>query len=201
MRSHGGASRSVLWTGATGSVLLLAALLAGDGPAATPATDARRPAGPAVGTVPRFVETAWPFAMDQWGTGRAFRCSAADCGSEITIFVRPKIGFCNCTTGVADDEEMDRVGDVDLLAPRYAPAEAGRAAPVGDMPGWMRAYMLTGRSDPASTVLAVAFSAQCNVMVATAVSAAGITPAVRQRVRAFLDSGPSLAWARAALGS
>ncbi|MBK5959052.1 hypothetical protein CCR97_12650 [Rhodoplanes elegans] len=192
----------MFWSGATGGALLLAALLAGDGPAATSGTDDRRPpAGTVAETAPRFVETAWPFAMDQWGLGRAFRCSAADCGSEITIFVRPKIGFCNCTTGVADDEEMDRVGDVDLLAPRFAPAEAGRGVAVGEMPGWMRAYALAGRSDPAGTVLAVAFSAQCNVMVATAIGAAGITPAVRERVRGFLASPPALTWARAALGS
>src|ERR671936_717840 len=69
-----------------------------------------------------FTEIKWPFPIDQWGTGRAFRCSAADCGVELNIYVRPKIGFCNCTTGVSDDSALDRVGDVDLLAQRFLPA-------------------------------------------------------------------------------
>ncbi|RAI45741.1 hypothetical protein [Rhodoplanes roseus] len=180
-----------------GIALLLATTLASDGPAAPGRAEAPRHGA----AEPRWTETAWPFPMDQWGTGRAFRCAAADCGSDIAVYVRPKIGFCNCTTGVADDEEMDRVGDVDLLAPAYGPAESGRPHPVGDMVGWSRAYALGARRDPAGIVLAVAFSAQCNVMVATAVGGDGITPAVRDRVRAFLDAAPTLAWARRLLGS
>ena len=33
----------------------------------------------------------------------------------MTLYVRAKIGFCNCTTGVADDAELERIGDLDLL--------------------------------------------------------------------------------------
>ncbi len=29
----------------------------------------------------QWVEVAWPFPLDQWGTGRAFRCGAADSSS------------------------------------------------------------------------------------------------------------------------
>ena len=179
-----------------GLILLLAVLLAADGPAAP-----RRTGSAHAAAMPRFVETAWPFPMDQWGRGRAFRCAAADCGSEIAVYVRPKIGFCNCTTGVADDEEMDRVGDIELLSQTYGPAEAGRSHPVGDMAGWSRAYLLGGRGDPAGTVLAVAFSARCNVMVTTVVAADGITPAVRAAVSGFLTAAPTLAWTRTALGA
>ena len=29
-------------------------------------------------TVPAWTEVAWPFPVDQWGKGKAFRCKAAD---------------------------------------------------------------------------------------------------------------------------
>ena len=31
-------------------------------------------------------EVSWPFPMDQWGKGKAFVCTAAECGSEVTIY-------------------------------------------------------------------------------------------------------------------
>jgi hypothetical protein len=62
-----------------------------------------------------WTEIQWPFPVDQWGGGWAFQCKAADCGIDVNFYLRPKIGFCNCQTGVADDEELDRVGDVDLI--------------------------------------------------------------------------------------
>ncbi|HEY7666139.1 MAG TPA: hypothetical protein VH934_23715, partial [Xanthobacteraceae bacterium] len=84
--------------------LALAGLLAGD---ATSIAGGERVAGAPASTVWR--EVKWPFPIDQWGTGRAFRCSAADCGIDITLYLRAKLGFCNCTTGVSDDTELDRV--------------------------------------------------------------------------------------------
>src|SRR5262249_50676463 len=57
-------------------------------------------------------EISWPFPRDGWPAGRAFRCES--CGGALggaEIYVRAKIGFCNCTTGVADDDEVDRVAD------------------------------------------------------------------------------------------
>jgi len=52
------------------------------------------------------------------GKGKAFQCKAADCGTEINLYLRAKIGFCNCTTGVADDEELERLSDFDLIGAR-----------------------------------------------------------------------------------
>jgi len=43
--------------------------------------------------------------VDQWGIGRAFACEATACGVEVNVYVRPKIGFCKCATGVDDDDE------------------------------------------------------------------------------------------------
>ena len=53
-------------------------------------------------------EIAWPFPRDGWPAGRAYHCNAASCGAEIDLYARAKIGFCNCTTGVADDDEVDQ---------------------------------------------------------------------------------------------
>src|SRR2546421_11492218 len=58
-----------------------------------------------------WYEVPWPFPIDQWGTGKTFVCRAADCGAQVTVYLRAKIGFCNCTAGVADDEELDRISD------------------------------------------------------------------------------------------
>src|SRR5690349_8215404 len=88
------------------AVAALAALSSYPGRAGTPAA--------------AWSEIRWPFLIDQWGTGKAFRCKAADCGVDVELYVRAKIGFCNCTTGVADDEELERVADVSLLDDRYA---------------------------------------------------------------------------------
>ena len=60
----------------------------------------------ATATAPVWTEIAWPFPNDPWGKGKAFRCRAADCGAEVNVYLRAKIGFCNCTTGVADDEDL-----------------------------------------------------------------------------------------------
>src|SRR6267154_2471921 len=64
-------------------------------------------------------EIAWPFPRDGWPTGRAFRCDTAMCGDAVEIYVRPKIGFCNCDRGVGDDDEVDRVADLDLIRDRH----------------------------------------------------------------------------------
>src|SRR5438067_8684458 len=60
---------------------------------------------------PVWTEAKWPFPMDEWGLGKAFVCSAADCGGQVDLYVRPKIGVCNCATGVSDAAELERVAD------------------------------------------------------------------------------------------
>jgi hypothetical protein len=87
-------------------------------------------------------EIAWPFGRDAWPAGRAFRCTGTICGSGIELYVRPKIGFCNCATGVADDNEVDRVTDLDLITPRFAPLASGQPVQVADMAGRARDYEL-----------------------------------------------------------
>ena len=87
-------------------------------------------------------EIAWPFPRDGWPAGRAFRCDAAGCGAEVELYVRPKIGFCNCDSGVADDDEVDRVADLDLMSDRFVPREAGQVIQIDGMSGRSRSYDL-----------------------------------------------------------
>lgn len=145
---------------------------------------------------PVWREVKWPFLMDQWGRGRAFQCAAADCGAELNVYVRPKIGFCNCTTGVADDAELDRVGDVDLLGPRFAPLGEGRAIAVAWMKGRSRAYAVDARG----TALAIAFNDRCDVVVATVVGKSELPPAAEPIAVEFLNTQPMLRWVEVSLG-
>jgi hypothetical protein len=41
------------------------------------------------------------FLIDQWGTGRAFVCTAADCGTEVKLYLRAKIGSCKIAQPVS----------------------------------------------------------------------------------------------------
>ena len=69
---------------------------------------------------PVWAEVQWPFPVDEWGKGKAFRCTAADCGAEVNLYIRAKIGFCNCTTGVSDDDELTRLSDFNLMGDKHS---------------------------------------------------------------------------------
>ena len=147
---------------------------------------------------PSWHETRWPFLMDQWGLGRAFHCAARDCGAEIHVYVRAKIGFCNCTSGVADDEEIDRIGDIELISAQYAGDAPGNMVTIADMKGRSRVYRITGGNK--GKVLAVAFSRKCDVMVATAVTGSGKEPP-EDLVLQFLNGEVITGWATRDLGA
>src|SRR5437868_9399731 len=139
-----------------------------------------------------WAEVAWPFLMDQWGNGTAFRCKAEDCGAEIVVYLRPKIGFCNCATGVSDDAELERVADVSLFDDRYTPLADGRAIKVGRMEGRSRPYVVDAGSR--QKVLAIAFNERCDVVVATAVVGNPQPAAFEGAVLALLNGDPVMRW-------
>src|SRR6185312_9552542 len=107
-------------------------------------------------------EIAWPFPRDGWPAGKAFRCGTGACGGEVELYVRPKIGFCNCDSGVADDDEVDRVADLDLISPRFAADEPGRAVRLADMSGRMRGYSLQMADGSRHAALGIALSRRCD---------------------------------------
>src|SRR5262245_3932401 len=92
---------------------------------------------------PVWTELKWPFPIDQWGIGKTFGCEARNCGREIDLHLRAKIGFCNCATGVASDEELERVADFDLLGNRRFALAPGRAVNVQKTAGRSRAYSIS----------------------------------------------------------
>jgi hypothetical protein len=146
---------------------------------------------------PVWIEGAWPFPIDQWGEGWAYQCKAADCGTDVTLYLRPKIGFCNCKTGVADDEELDRVSDTELLGSERSPIGSGRPITVHWMKGRSRGYAVG--APPAKRMLSLAFNDRCDVIVATVV--AGDEPAAQERaVLAFLNGDRVRNWAGVVLG-
>ena len=160
--------------------------------AAKPPADANRASSR--GAV--WTEAAWPFPIDQWGQGWAYQCKAAACGVEVNLYLRPKIGFCNCQTGVADDEELDRVGDVDLLGEGSA-LSPGRPITVHWMKGRSRSYAIAAAS--AKPVLSLAFNNKCDVIVATVV--AGNNPVAQEEaVLEFLNGESVKHWAEVVLG-
>jgi hypothetical protein len=163
-------------------VLALGLGLLGPGDAA-PVADADSDAQPA------FAEVRWPFLLDPWGPGRAYRCAAAACGSQVDVFVRPKNGFCNCYNGVEDDDEIDRIGDVDLHSPDFVPLAPGRTTKVGDMTGRRRAFRIGSGTAPRQ-VVAIVVATDCNALVATIVSDRELPPVVERAVLGLLDGAP-----------
>lgn len=149
---------------------------------------------------PVWHEVRWPFPMDQWGKGTAFQCSATDCGTEINVYLRAKIGFCNCTAGMTDDADLDRVGDFDLFGGALYPQATGQPVKVGWMKGRSRPFAIRdGRRDDA-TVLTVGLHDSCDALVATAVLERGQLVVVEPLVMDFLNSKTVVDWAEVTLG-
>jgi hypothetical protein len=146
---------------------------------------------------PVWTAATWPFPIDQWGQGWAYQCKAADCGIDINLYLRPKIGFCNCQTGVADDEELDRVSDVDLIGSEESALGPGRPITVHWMKGRSRGYMVGAPSG--KPVLSLAFNNRCDVIVATVVAGDEVV-AQEQAVLEFLNGDLVLHWAETVLG-
>jgi hypothetical protein len=157
----------------------------------------RAPVRPAA-ISPAWTEVKWPFPIDQWGIGRAFICAAADCGAKVELYVRPKIGFCNCATGVSDDAELERVADTELVSSEVAPLDAGRPTKVGWMDGRVRAYRSDGQVR--GKLISTAFNDECDVVVAVASLEDGDPAVIGPAVMTYLNSTPMVLWAKKELG-
>ena len=174
--------------------LAIAAVVAGFGAAAallflaasdTPRTDPARPL---------WVETAWPFPMDQWGEGKAFACKAADCGSDLRLYVRAKIGFCSSNIGVADDSELERLSDFDFMKGAVARGGSHEIAVA-----WMKGRLRTYAIGAGTTATSIAYNNESDALVATIV-ADGAEPAAEPIVIAFLSGEPMQRWVKKTLG-
>ncbi|KRR24839.1 hypothetical protein CQ14_05760 [Bradyrhizobium lablabi] len=152
-------------------------------------------AGPRQGEQRTWREIAWPFPRDGWPAGKAFRCDG--CGSDVAISVRPKIGFCNCDRGVADDDEVDRVADVDLMSEHFVPLAPGEVVRVADMVGRIRTYELPPAAG-ARHAVGIAVSRRCDLLVAVA-HGNGDASEIRRAALAFLATSEMTRWTMAAM--
>jgi hypothetical protein len=149
---------------------------------------------------PKFTEAKWPFPTDEWGEGKAFRCTAADCGVEVNLYIRAKIGFCNCLTGVSDDDELDRLSDFNLMGGEPSVLGIGHEIKIAWMKGRSRAYAVSEPYHAPSSVLAIAFNDHCDAIVATATVAHDAPKQLEPSVIAFLNSEAVVHWAEVTLG-
>jgi hypothetical protein len=153
------------------------------------------------GARPVWAEVHWPFPIDQWGTGRAFVCKAADCGTEVNLYLRAKLGSCNCATGVADDADLDRMSDFDLVGGKVSPLGAGRPITIAWMKGRSRAYTLTDSNNTlGKSAISIVLNDRCDMIVTTVVLPHDRPATIEPGVMEFLNSGTVLYWAEVALG-
>ena len=143
-------------------------------------------------------EVAWPFPRDGWPAGRAFRCATEMCGDEVEVYVRPKIGFCNCDGGVADDDEVDRVADLDLMSERFVPLQAGHVIRIAGMPGRLRSYDLRMPDASRHTAVGIAVSHRCDLLVAVA-QGKGDAGGVQRVALDFLATSDMARWMTASM--
>src|ERR1700681_850909 len=144
-------------------------------------------------------EITWPFPRDGWPAGRAFRCANELCGDEVEVYLRPKIGFCNCDSGVRDDDEVDRVADLDLISERFVAIEPGKVVNIASMPGRSRSYDLTMADGSQHAAVGIAVSHRCDLLVAVA-QGSGTAAGVERVALEFLGSGDLARWMAAAMG-
>ena len=143
-------------------------------------------------------EIARPFPRDGWPAGRAFRCAPEACGGEIEVYVRPKAGFCNCDSGVADDDEVDRVADLDLISERFVALAPGSVIRIADMAGRIRAYDLQMADGVRRSAVGIVVSLRCDLLVAVA-QGRGTAPDVQRAALELLASGEVTRWMVAAM--
>jgi len=174
----------------------LLSIAIGVGLVAVPAAtyEALAPAQPPAELRPAWTEFKWPFPIDQWGIGRAFACKPAECGVAVNVYLRPKIGFCKCATGVDDDDELERVGDNALIGANTVALGPGRPVEIAWMKGRSRPY---GTTDPAQgRVLSIGFNDGCDVIVTLVTLGAGDRDVLEPAVLAFLNSERVLRWVK-----
>jgi hypothetical protein len=142
-----------------------------------------------------WAEEAWPFPIDQWGMGRAFRCSTGACGTDLHLYLRAKAGFCRCATGVSDDDEIDRGGVTELFGRDYAPLAPGHAVVAGLLKGRARPFTVDRALQPSLPVLTIALANSCDAVVATAAAGSELTAAQEGAALDFLRTEMVQRWA------
>lgn len=145
-------------------------------------------------------EIAWPFPRDAWPPGRAFRCMSGGCGRGVEVYIRPKLGFCNCATGVSGDAEVDAVTDLDMIAASFTPDRPGEWIEIAGMAGRTRPYTLQLANGMKLAAVGTAISRKCDVVVAASQGREAATSKARQAISNLVASPNLLDWLNAQLG-
>ena len=148
-----------------------------------------------------WAEEKWPFPIDQWSTGQAFGCAAERCGGEIHLYLREKIGCCRCATGVSDDDEIERVGDLELIGPDYKALASGHPVTAELMIGRARFYAVARPLQSALPVLTIALANKCDAIVATVTAEPQAQSVAEAHALDFLRSAAVQQWVEAQSGS
>lgn len=148
----------------------------------------------------QWAEVKWPFPVDLWSGGKAFECAPSHCGGSVRLYLRAKLGFCNCKTGVADDDELERVADLDLLGGQRVAIGAGRSIAVSSMKGRSRTYFLSNTVLGGKSALSLAFNDRCDVIVGTVILDHHHHAETEHITLEFLNSDAILKWAQVTLG-
>jgi hypothetical protein len=158
--------------------------------------------GPVPGTPkhPVWIEMKWPFLGDEWGQGKAFQCKAENCGVELNLYIRPKIGFCNSTTGIADDAELERLSDFDFMNGDTVALGDGHDINIASMKGRIRAYAFAKPYQSGRSAITVAFNNNSDALVATVAVHDARPTAVEPVVIEFLNGQTIQRWVMLALG-
>ena len=137
-------------------------------------------------------ETAWPFLRDQWGGGRALHCVGAPCDEDSRLYLRAKVGFCDCFNHVEDDDDIDRLTDFDLIGgDRVVPLGPGRLLALTAGPARLRAFRLEGKRGEVRHAMAAVMAIDCQARVAMLVSKRHPTPALEATMLDLLDNDGS----------
>jgi hypothetical protein len=135
---------------------------------------------------PAWTEVGWPFLLDEWGTGQAFRCEDERCGPEAQVFVRVKRGFCNCFQGVADDAEVDRLTDFEFFGGSSRPLGTGRVIALGDRSGRVRSFAVDSAETPSRRAVSLVLAKDCEALVATLIADREVAAAADAAILALL---------------
>ena len=140
-----------------------------------------------------WTETSWSLPLDNWGQGRVWH------GPKATLYARTKTGFCNCFNGIADDNEIDLIGDVDLHGDQFTPIAPGETisltGSLTGMSGRKRAFQATAKWHGVKHVLSIVTAEDCKAVVVTIVSPQSITADIEAAAAALLTTGGFRQWA------
>ncbi len=99
---------------------------------------------------------------------------------------------------MADDDEVDRVADLDLMSERFAPHELGKAVQIADLPGRLRSYDLQMSDGSKHSAIGIAVARRCDLLVVVA-QGKGAASGVQRVALDFLGSEKLTPWMTVAM--